>query len=914
MTVKRAVRIGCLGVVGLGCGSLHLLVFLYVVAWGAMMSPEAQQRKKSVKPSRPAGMVLADGSRWNTVPGMPLPPIPEDVARGTIVFYGRVVRVLRSFGDTPALGRGYLLLAALHASAGDAEEADRLFGEARRVLEKTGGTPNDLAWVHFSQGIARSEQGRYTDALRSLQAAAAATQEPQFRAAALQNMAICHLSLGQHAKAEQKFLGALDVVRTLGAERTFVDQAVRSNFAVFYEQIGDLENARHLLEPLDATKGLEPMLRIQVLNNLAYLYAARREFAKAEATFARAERLIPKRHPYQAAVLTNRTMMLNRAGQFARAEVVGKEAHRVTALFYGEDSSQAAAALTGTAMAAMRRGDLAAAKQMLARASAIFKQQVDQEFLATSLRQEALVAHRLGDEESARRLGLRALELTKLSVDRILAFGSEPQRLSYLSEAAPFDAVANMGMPDLLADAVLALKGTVLESMIAERTFARASSPSDQQQLDAINHLKVTITESIAAGDRDTQAIERDLKRRQRALAERLALHLERTQQRIDLQSVQAKLERDQVFVDIVRYQRYADSGDVIAYGAVVIPPSGPAAWVPLADGTAIEEKIACFVERYGGGRGFGSDSPCGNVVTILRDLHDDVWRPLAKSFPRDTRRVLLSPDGAMCFVPWAALLDDRQRFLAERWEVTQIGSGRDLLRTPRAASGNELLALGDGANDLKFSRTEIDAIESAARRGGWTVTKLLGDDALERSLALHPQPRILHMATHAGRLRSGADHAVQTRLSLNPMSRGYVLLGGGRHTLDSWDRGLVEPFADDGILTAEEASTLDLRNTWLTVVSACHSGAGDARAGDGVMGLRRGFALAGSENLLLALWAVDDESGADFMKAFYGRVFSTTDPARAFHQTQRAELARWKRLEGVEEAVRHAGGFVMTR
>jgi len=259
-------------------------------------------------------------------------------------------------------------------------------------------------------------------------------------------------------------------------------------------------------------------------------------------------------------------------------------------------------------------------------------------------------------------------------------------------------------------------------------------------------------------------------------------------------------------------------------------------------------------------------------------------------------------------------LLDDRKRFLAERWEVTQIGSGRDLLHTPRTASGNEILALGDGANDLKLSRTEIAAIESAAGRKGWMVTKLLGDDASERSLALHPQPRILHMATHAGRLRSGGGRAVQTRLSLNPMSRGYVLLGGGRSTLDSWDRGLVEPFANDGILTEEEASALDLRDTWLTVLSACHSGAGDARAGDGVMGLRRGFALAGTENLLIALWAVGDDSGADFMKAFYGRVFRTNDPVRAFHETQRAELARRQRLGGIEEAARQAGGFVMAR
>jgi len=372
-------------------------------------------------------------------------------------------------------------------------------------------------------------------------------------------------------------------------------------------------------------------MRGSVRANLAYLYAARREFDKAEATFAKAETPIPKRHPYHAAVLTNRTMMLNRAGEFVRAEGVGKEAHRATALFYGEDSSQAASALTETAVAAMRLGDLATAKRILARASAIFKRQSDQEYLATSLRQEALVAHRLGDEESARRLGLRALDLTKLSLDRILAFGSEPQRLSYLSEAAPFDSFANMGMPDLLADAVLALKGVVLESLIAERTFARASSPADQQQLDAINHLKVTITESIAADDHDTQALERDLKRRQRALAESLALH---SNGRSSASTCRARRQS----WSAIRCTSTSSATSATRMRATSSPTARGHSAVRTCrvdDGTEIEEKIACFVERYGGGRGFESDSPCGNVITILRDLHDDVWRPLAKTFLR---------------------------------------------------------------------------------------------------------------------------------------------------------------------------------------------------------------------------------------------------------------------------------------
>jgi len=79
-------------------------------------------------------------------------------------------------------------------------------------------------------------------------------------------------------------------------------------------------------------------------------------------------------------------------------------------------------------------------------------------------------------------------------------------------------------------------------------------------------------------------------------------------------------------------------------------------------------------------------------------------------------------------------------------------------------------------------------------------------------------------------------------------------------------------------------------------------------------LGLRRGFALAGTENLLFTLWSVDDEATAQFMDAFYERLFQTSDPSRAFHETQVQELLRWKQMNGIPGAVFRAGGFVLMR
>src|SRR5207249_11972749 len=116
----------------------------------------------------------------------------------------------------------------------------------------------------------------------------------------------------------------------------------------------------------------------------------------------------------------------------------------------------------------------------------------------------------------------------------------------------------------------------------------------------------------------------------------------------------------------------------------------------------------------------------------------------------------------------------------------------------------------------------------------------------------------------------------------VNPMHRRGRALAGAQTTLQAWGRGEVPPIENNGIVTAEEVGGLKLNGTWLVVLSACETGLGEARAGEGVMGLRRGFIQAGAQNLSMPLWPISDQTTVQIMLDFYDAADKTKSAPRA--------------------------------
>jgi CHAT domain-containing protein len=304
-------------------------------------------------------------------------------------------------------------------------------------------------------------------------------------------------------------------------------------------------------------------------------------------------------------------------------------------------------------------------------------------------------------------------------------------------------------------------------------------------------------------------------------------------------------------------------------------------------------------------------------------------------------RQLFISPDGSLNLIPFAALVDEQSKYLVERYNFTYLTSGRDLLRLQQQQPSKEppvviadvdfntpgSLAARPGTTDP--SRGATPAVSASGPRIGGiqfeplqellssldeanTLKQLLKNAtvwtkqaATETALKQVSGPAILHIATHgffiedgfnpqntvvAGtRLairRTGSGEPLEMRLR-NPLLRSGLFLAGANAGKSG---------NDDGVLTALEAAGLDLSGTRLVVLSACDTGLGEVRNGDGVYGLRRALVLAGSETQVISLWAVSDEGTRDLMNEYYRRLEAGEGRGEALRQTQLKLLANPKR------------------
>jgi CHAT domain-containing protein len=208
---------------------------------------------------------------------------------------------------------------------------------------------------------------------------------------------------------------------------------------------------------------------------------------------------------------------------------------------------------------------------------------------------------------------------------------------------------------------------------------------------------------------------------------------------------------------------------------------------------------------------------------------------------------------------------------------------------------GNPFYGLEGKIPALPGTKVEIEDIAKIMKKNAFKVTQITGKDANETAIKhFSKSPFILHIATH-GFFVPDVEKNKQEKLfgvdiekaKQNPMLRSGLMLADAEKSL----RDEASPELktnDNGILTAYEMMSLHLENTFLVSMSACETGLGEVKAGEGVYGLQRGVQLAGCPNIMMSLWKVSDTATQKFMSLFFTYYTESNNKITAFSQAMR--------------------------
>jgi CHAT domain-containing protein/Tfp pilus assembly protein PilF len=838
-------------------------------------------------------------------------------------------------------------LARLYFDRGDYSKAEALFRRALIIREKALGLEhpdaadslNNLANLYRRKGEYEKAEPLLNRAL-IIRAKTLGPEHPDV-ADSLNNLARLYLDRGDYAKAEPLLNRALAIrEKALGPQHTDIADSL-NNLARLYLNRGDYAKAEPLLNRALAIreKALGPQHPdvADSLNNLAHLYLALNDYAKAEPLLNRAlvirEKALGPEHQDVAASLNNLASVYRNRGEYAKAEPLFRRALTVGEKALGPEHFFVAYSISNLARLYLNRGEYAKAEPLFQRALTIGEKALGSEHphVAGSLNDLATCYAAKGDIDHAITFLSRANAVAERNLALTLTIGSERQKLAYLagfSKQADFTlSLQSQTVPndphalDLAFTTLLRRKARGLDAMTDTiATLRRHASPQDQTLFDKLTQARSQLAmlalrepnpADPGAYRRQIRQLEEEVDNLEMKLSSRSA-ELRAQTKPITLAAMQAALPAGSVLIEFAFHtprEPQTEKSNPPRYLAYLLASQGEPKWVDLGEAALIDRAVDAWRKAL-------RNPNRMDIKKLARAVDERVMRPvrsLLGAMPGDTRHLLIAPDGSLNLIPFAALVDEQNQYLIERYSVSYLTSGRDLLRlqTPEPSKEAPLIVANPDFSRVETvarpggqpprkpqagdqSRTRIDPRQvffpplPGAEEEALAIKALLPqasvlqrEEATETTLKQTRRPRILHIATHGFFINAQETTPARTRGSRrndplripdlrlhkwaehikNPLLRSGLALAGANHG-KSGD--------DDGILTALEAAYLDLSGTKLVVLSAGDTGVGEVKNGEGVQGLRRAFVLAGSESQVMSLWPVSDEATRDLMIPYY--------------------------------------------
>jgi CHAT domain-containing protein/tetratricopeptide (TPR) repeat protein len=665
------------------------------------------------------------------------------------------------------------------------------------------------------------------------------------------------------------------------------------------------------------------------LNGLGLVQREVGEYAAALASLEEAlairRKVLPKDDPDIADSLNNLGTVQCELREYAAAKASFEDALAIQRKARPNDNPRIGLGLNNLGAVQYQLHEYAAGTASAAEALAICRKGLpkDHPHIAVALGNFGLLSLVSGvDVASARVTLLEATDIFQADQLHLAVAQAEPEQLATAEEShkalsllltAAINSKAGLGPT---YDRVVGVKGSVTAQQRWVRHARDAADPDTVRMLDRLRHLTQQIV-GLSLVERSTERLS-DV-HDEPALLQQLSEERARLEQQLSARSAPFRTMQSRARVGFDQIRAALPNGtalvDLVAYAHLQAPAKLPAE-------PALEERVVAFVARPEQSKvhvvSLGATQTLADLIDGWRSSHGTgkrpaagaadrgvelrkrLWEPLEEHL-RGVRVVLVSPDGPLNGLPWAALPGAKPgTFLIHEYafavvptpqllpELFRAGTGREAEPASVVVGNIDFDALPAGAAAItrvnQFARlpgtvAEATAVHDLFRAqfAGRPADLLLGKEATKEEfvkrasncshllVATHgfflPEPKQTQRSATQGTRSPESLLFHSDPVKTNPALRsGLVFAGANFATLGK----------GNSFLTALEASDLGLGKVDLAVLSACETGLGKIEGGEGVLGLQRAFQLAGARTTVTSLWKVPDATTQALMTRFH--------------------------------------------
>lgn len=816
--------------------------------------------------------------------------------------------------------------------------AERKFAQARADYEKAG-LKKDIGYLKTlaCQGLLYATMGRYTQA-ESFTASALDLRKQELGgsspgvAASLNNYGVLRYNMARFNEAEQDLDASLAILESKGMQQQMPYAILLNNKAMLLQAVGRYNDAEKLLQQAiaiaDKQQSSKSRNHLKFLSNLALLYTAMEKYSEAEAIYNSMEKRLGKTNPDYASMLNNQAALYLLMNKEDKVEDLLKRAAEIYKSSFGERNPAYAKAISDLGNFYRYKNRLTGAQPLLEKALDIREQTLGMNhpnYVQSREDMALLFWKKLAWDDAAAHY--------KVAMDKSLDFVrnyfppmSEAEKTKYWDVLSPrFQRFHNfaidasktnpkiatdmfdyqMATKALLLNSTSKVKETILASgdkeLIADYTVWLDQKETlarlyDYTQEDLrLQHINLDSMESAA------NAMEKKLSARSDDFVTGYGAKSVKTG------DVQTLLTDQEAVVELIRVQRYNSvlTHDAQYVALVLSRSSATPAIVIIENGQQLETRYFKFYRNA--------------IQQRIADdySYDQFWSKI-DAVLKGKKVVYVSPDGIYCQINLNTLKKPGGGYVINTYDLALVGNAKDIVsmktRKPGTSRKNATLigyptyGKGDLA-ELPGTKVEVEGIAKILKGSGYQVTSFLQAAATEANVKRVKAPTVVHIATHGYFLRDvektgNAFGVNMENANNNPLLRSGLMFANAAATV-SGQRMPNLASNDNGILTAYEAMNLNFEGTELVVLSACETGLGDVRAGEGVYGLQRAFQVAGADALIMSMWKVDDAATQQLMTSFYSNWIKIGDKQAAFRQAQLQLLSKFK-------APYYWGAFVM--